>query len=237
MDLDALTSIMRSRRSIRSYRADPVPREAVLRIIEAGRWAPSSANSQPWDIVVVQDASTKERIQESVRHCIARIKERRDFPFLRTFTAGYMLEAPVQLVICGDPRFSYVSMMHGVDPDIERWAMWGSVSMAVQNMLLAAHAAGLASVVFTNFVPEEVKAILGIPDPLKVVCILPVGYATEQRAATVRRPVEEFVHWGTFDAAKMRPDSLIEVAHRDPYGVQVLTPGPAEPKRGGKDHR
>ncbi len=237
MDLDVLTSIIESRRSIRRYKPDPVPRDALVRIIEAGRWAPSSANSQPWDIVVVQDPATKDLIQESVKHCIARIKELRDFPFLRKFTAHYLLEAPVQLVVCGDPRFSYVSMMHAVDPDVERWAMWGSVSMAVQNMLLAAHAAGLASVVFTNYLPEEVKKILGIPDPLKVVCILPVGYADEQRAATIRRPLEDFVHWERFDAAKMRPDSFIEAAHRDPYGVQVLTAEPGASKHGGKKSR
>ena len=234
MDLDVLMRIIESRRSIRRYKPNPVPREVLLRIVEAGRWAPSSANSQPWDVVVVQDPTTKDMIQESVKHCITRIKELRDFPFLSTFTGHYMLEAPVQLVVCGDPRFSYVSMMHAVDPDVERWAMWGSVSMAVQNMLLAAHAAGLASVAFTNFMPEEVKKILDIPDPLKVVCILPLGYANEQRAATPRRPLEDFVHWERFDAAKMRSDSLIQAAHRDPYGVQVLTAESHAPKPRGK---
>jgi len=223
VDSGELLKVIQARRSIRAFKPDPVPREALLGIIEAARWAPSSANSQPWDIVVVQDPATKARIQESVRRCIARIRELRDFPFLKTFTAGYMLEAPVQLAVCGDPRFQYVSMMHGVDPDVERWAMWGSVSMAVQNMLLAAHAAGLASVVFTNFFPAEVQAILGVPDPLKVVCILPVGYAAADRAPPIRRPIEEFLHWERFERSKQRGDALVEQAHRDPYGVQVLT--------------
>jgi 5,6-dimethylbenzimidazole synthase len=223
LNAEAFMKVVATRRSIRSYKQDPVPQEAVLKVMEAGGWAPSSANSQPWDIVVVRDPATKDLIQESVKKVIARIKELRDFPFLRTFTAHYMLEAPVQLVVCADPRFQYVSMMHGVDPDVQSFATWGSVSMAVQNMLLAAHALGLASVVFTNFYPAEVKEILGVPDPLKVVCILPLGYAAEDRAAPLRRATGDFVHWEKFDKAKLRPDSFVEMAHQDPYGVQVRT--------------
>ena len=163
----------------------------------------------------------RQRIQESVQRVVARIKELRDFPFLRTFTGGYLLEAPVQLVVCGDPRFQYVSMMHGVDEQVELFALWGSVSMAVQNMLLAAHAEGLGSVVFTNFYPREVEELLGVPDPLKVICILPVGYPAQPKAAPVRRPAESFTHLERFERGKMRSDELVEDAHRDPYGVQV----------------
>ncbi len=222
MEAEALLAILRARRTVRAYKPDPVPEEAIRTVIEAGRWAPSSANSQPWDIVVVRDPATRERIQESVRRVVARVKELRDFPFLRTFTGGYLLEAPVQLVICGDPRFQYVSMMHGVDDQVELFALWGSVSMAIQNMLLAAHALGLGSAVFTNFYPEEVKAILQVPDPLKVICSLPLGYPVgPAKAPPERRSTADFAHQERFDRSKMRPQELIERAHRDPYGVQV----------------
>jgi nitroreductase len=222
MEADALLDLLRARRSVRAYKPDPVPEEAIRKVVEAGRWAPSSANSQPWDIIVVQDRATRERIQDSVGRCVARIKELRDFPFLRTFTGGYLLEAPVQLVICGDPRFQYVSMMNGVDDQVELFALWGSVSMAIQNMLLAARALGLGSAVFTNFYPQEVKAILGVPDPLKVICSLPLGYpAGGTKPPPERRSPESFTHRERFDGAKMRPQELIEQARRDPYGVQV----------------
>ena len=222
MEAEALLAILRARRSVRAYRPDPVPEQAIQAVIEAARWAPSSANSQPWDIVVVRDRHTRERIQESVHRVVARIKELRDFPFLRTFTGGYLLEAPVQLVVCGDPRFQYVSMMNGVDDQVELFALWGSVSMAIQNMLLAAHALGLGSAVFTNFYPQEVKAILGVPDPLKVICSLPLGYpAGARKPPPERRSPDSFTHHERFDSAKMRPQELIEQARRDPYGVQV----------------
>ena len=213
--------IIKKRRSIRSFKSDPVPEDALEKILDSARWAPSSANSQPWDIVVVKEQAKKEQIQKSVEKVIERIKELRDFPFLKTFTAHYMLEAPVQLVVVGDPRFKYVSMMHSVEPNVEQFAFWGSVSMAIQNMLLTAAALDLGSVVFTNFYPEEVKSLLNIPDRLQVVCILPVGYPNEEKEPPVRRSLNDFVHWGDFDSQKIRSDNLIEEAHKDPYGVQV----------------
>lgn len=221
MEIEDFFKIIVERRSCRGFKKDPVPDKDIQRIVEAARWAPSSANSQPWDIIVVKNPETKTLIQESVKRVIAKIKELRDFPFLRTFTACYMLEAPVQLVVCGDPRFKYVSMMHGVDEDVEQFAMWGSVSMAIQNMLLTAQALGLGSVVFTNFYPSEVKEILSVPDPLKIICILPIGYAAEIKTPPYRREREDFLHWEQFDIGKKRSDELIEEAHRDPYGVQV----------------
>ncbi len=165
---------------------------------------------------MVREADTRLRIQESVQRIVARIKRLRDLPFLRDFTGRYLPEAPVQLVVCGDPRFQYVSMMHRVDVQVELFALRGSVSMAAQNMLLAAHAQGLGAVVFTNFYPHEVKQILGVPDPLKVICILPVGYAAQPKAAPVRREPETFTNLERFEAGKLRSQALIEEAHRDP---------------------
>lgn len=221
MNGNSFLEVLKTRRSIRSFKPDPVSDEDIHRIIEAASWAPSSANSQPWDIIIVKDKKTKAAIQQSVSRVIKRIKELRDFPFLKTFTAQYMLEAPVQLVVCGDPRFQYVSMMDGVDDQVKLFALWGSVSMAIQNMLLAAHALGLGSVVFTNFYPEEVKTLLSVPDPLKVITILPLGYPTEEKAPPVRRKLETFTHREGFERGKMRSQELIEQARQDPYGVQV----------------
>jgi 5,6-dimethylbenzimidazole synthase len=198
-----------------------VPEEAMRCILEAGRWAPSSANSQPWDFIIVKERETKEKIQENIRKVIAKIRSLRDFPFLRTFTADYMLEAPIEIVVCCDTRFMRVSMMNGVDAQIEQFAFWGSVSMAIENMLLAAHVQGLGSVVFTDIYPDDIKGILGVPDPLRVICILPVGYPAEVREIGLRREADEFTHTERFDLAKMRSDRFVEEARKDPYSVLV----------------
>jgi 5,6-dimethylbenzimidazole synthase len=193
-----------------------VPQEYIDKILEAGRWAASSANSQPWDFVVVKNPEVKEKIHKITLEVIEKIRTLRDFPFLRTFTAAYLLQAPVNLVVSGDPRFMRVSIMHGVDSQIEQFSFLGSVSLAIQNMLLAAQCLGLGSVVFTDTYPDKVKSILNIPDPLKVICILPIGFPAEQLEVRYRREIGEFTHQDFFDSRKMRPNSLVEDARKDP---------------------
>jgi nitroreductase len=225
MDISGLLKLMRERRSYRAFKPDEVPEKAIRNILEAGRWAPCSANSQPWDFIIVKNQETKEKIQDNIQEVIEKMRSLRDFPFLRTFTADYMLHAPVQIVVCGDPRFKRVSMMDGVDEQIEEFAYWGSVSMAIQNMLLAAHAQGLGSVVFTDIYPDDIKRIVGAPDPLRVVCILPVGYPAEERELGYRREIEEFTHSERYELHKLRSDSFVEEARKDPYTVLVRRSG------------
>jgi 5,6-dimethylbenzimidazole synthase len=221
MDISELLKLMRERRSYRAFKPDEVPEEAIRNILEAGRWAPSSANSQPWEFVIVRERETKEKIQENIRKVIKKIRSLRDFPFLKTFTADYVFQAPVQIVVCCDTRFMRVSMMNGVDDQIEQFAFWGSVSMAIQNMLLAAEAQGLGSVVFTDIYPDEIKRVLGVPEPLRVICILPVGYPAEKRDIGFRREIDEFTHREYFVLSKLRSDRFVEEARKDPYTVLV----------------
>ncbi len=216
MKIDDLLRLMRERRSIRAFKPDPVPQEYLDKILEAGRWAASSANSQPWDFIVVKSPEVKEKIHKITLEVIEKIKTMRDFPFLRTFTAGYLLQAPVNIVVCGDPRFIRVSIMDGVDSQIEQFSFLGSVTLAIQNMLLAAHCLGLGSVVFTDTYPDKVKTVLNIPDPLKVICILPIGFPAEQLEVRSRREIGDFSHENRFDTKKMRPNSFVEEARKDP---------------------
>ena len=147
MKIEELLGLMKQRRSIRAYKPDPVSDEAIQMVLEAGRWAASSANSQPWDFIVVKDSDTKQKLHGIVLEVIDKIKTLRDFPFLRTFRAEYVVQVPVVIVVCGDPRFVKVSIMDGVDSQMEDFSFWCSVSLAVQNMLLAAQCLGLGSVV------------------------------------------------------------------------------------------
>jgi nitroreductase len=216
MNIDHLLSVMKDRRSIRSYKSDPVPEEYVEKILEAGRWAPSSANSQPWDFIVVRDIKTKEQIHSVILEVIEKIKKLRDFPFLKTFRAEYVLQAPVNIIVCGDPRFVKVSIMDGVDSQIEEFSFWGSVTLPIQNMLLAASCLGLGSVVFTDIFPDKVKKILKVPDPLKVVCLLPIGFPGESPETRFRREVGEFTHHELYEQTKLRADNFVTEARKDP---------------------
>jgi nitroreductase len=216
MEIDELLTLMRQRRSVRDYKSDPVPQEYIDKILEAGRWAPSSANSQPWDFIVIKDKAVKQGIHNVILDVIDEIKTLRDFPFLRTFRAEYIIQAPVNIVVCGDPRFTKVSIMDGVDPQMEDFSFWGSVTLPIQNMLLAAQCLGLGSVVFTDIRPDRLKALLDVPDPLKVICVLPIGFPAETPEPRFRRDLSHFTHQDHFDKSKMRPESFVTEARMDP---------------------
>ncbi len=106
--------------------------------------------------------------------------------------------------------------MDGVDSQIEDFSFWGSVSLPIQNMLLAAQCLGLGSVVFTDIYPDKVKRLLKVPDPLKVICLLPIGFPAEAVEPRFRRETSEFTHLDEFDSKKMRPDDFVAEARKDP---------------------
>ena len=143
--MDALEAI-RTRRSIRQYRPDPVPDEAIAQILEAGRWAASAGDTQPWSFIVFSDP------------------ERR---VTRCFNYGWFLnEAPVGIMIVVDPRGSSCPIQDG--------------SLAVGNMMLAAHALGLGTC-WINPGLDDAGAleILGVPPDRRLICVLSLGYAAE----------------------------------------------------------
>lgn len=170
------------RRSVHRFQGREVPAEAVEEILEAGRWAPSYANLQPWEFIVVRDKDAKERLTA--------VAER-----VTIFRRG-IENADVVIVVVADPE---------VDPLHYR----EDAAVAAQNMALAAHSLGLAT--YWIGIPEGgpgsaealTKEVLGIPDGLSVVAMLPVGYPDpEYKAPKDRRPLEEMVHYDRYGNRK-----------------------------------
>lgn len=164
--MDVLEAI-RTRRSIRRYRPDPVPYDLLIKILEAGRWAPSASNSQPWSFVIFTDPEVKRRIT-------------------RCFLYGWFLdEAPVGIIVSMDPRLSSCPIQDG--------------SLAVQNMMLAAHALGLGTCwINPAFNDKEVKEILNIPQEHRLICALSLGYPAEI-PSMIRKRLEDIAfssRWG-----------------------------------------
>ena len=112
MDYETLLSLVKTRRSCRRFKPDPIPDESVNKILEVARWAPSGANSQPWEFVVVKDAGLRREIAQFVKDLISlyyRLEHTREpsirFPSITkpADRIGYE-DAPVFIVPCGDRR-------------------------------------------------------------------------------------------------------------------------------------
>ena len=163
--MDTLTCI-RTRREIREYLDKPIPEEDILKILEAGRLAPSSKNSQPWHFVVIRNKDTLRKISNL------------------TPTGKHIAEAPLAIAILMDCAKL---------PEIDG-------SRATQNMVLAAWSLGIGSCWVTNFYEDGVKELLGAPQRMKLVTVMPFGYPVEPKTnrKKIRKPMSEILHYEKF---------------------------------------
>ena len=189
MDFQELVA---KRRSVRKFKKDSVAAQLVNKVLEAGRWAPSAGNCQPWHFVAVTDARVKSRIAENCTHFSREAWKR--FPPERarylaarggTWDKSYMRDVPVLIAVC-----------YEVLENMRDELVVGSVWMAVENMLLSATVEGLGSCVYTFYNDEEenaLKNILHAPANYRVACMIQLGYASVEPPPPLRKSLEEIV--------------------------------------------
>jgi nitroreductase len=162
------------RRTIRKFKGEPVPEECIDAVLQAGRWAQSFNNAQPWKFIVIEGEETKRRLSEEAGRSV--------------YYKG-IIEAPLTIVICADSR-----------KDPTHWIEAGCI--AHQNMALAAHSLGLGSswIAIVNTSAEDpIKKFLGIPKHMRVISLMPVGFPDETPRSH-RMPLEEMVYHERYQA-------------------------------------
>lgn len=209
MEIDAFLDLVKRRRSVRRFKPDPVPDEAIEKVLEAARWAASGANSQPWEFIVVKDPEKKRAIAEVfVESSRAMRQIDRSFPHQEESTLQEKFAgAPVLVVVCGDPHLKEAY------PLLSRREETFHVSMgaALQHLHLAVAALGLGSCWGTvgNATEGPLKEILKIPRHLQVFEVISVGYPAAPPRPGYRRELEAMVHRERLDGAKIRSDEEI----------------------------
>ena len=163
--------VIRTRRSIRSYKPDPVPDEVLMRVLEAARIAPSGSNRQPWKFIIVKDENLRRRVAQACHNQM------------------FIAEAPIVIVACGyNIRWNRGGYMGDLSMLID-------VSIAFTHLILAARAEGLGTCWIGAFDNEEVKNLLNIPKEVNVVAITPLGYPKDEefREPRPRKPISEII--------------------------------------------
>ncbi len=179
-----LNEIVR-RRSGRAFSEKPISDEMVQSILEAGRWAPSCANTQAWNFVVLKDSEALSAAHEGLSRGNAWAKA-----------------APLMVVVaakedggCGAHGLPYFTM---------------DVGLAVENMLLQAVHMGLMGHPTAGWDEAKIKQVTGIPDEYRVVTIVFFGYEgsvedldertrEKEQAPRTRRELSEIVHWNKWE--------------------------------------
>lgn len=166
--------VIQKRRSVRKYKEDPIPEKALMRVLEAARLAPSGKNFQPWKFIIVKDKALKEKLAQA--------------------SAGqfFMAEAPIIIVGCGFPDNCYAHMGRYM----KSWSV--DVTIALEHLILQAQEEGLGTCWIGSFEEEEVKAILNIPENVKVLALTPLGYPDEIPRFRGRKSLDEIISYDRF---------------------------------------
>lgn len=163
---EAVLNAIRSRRSIRQYRDEPISDEDVRTILEAGRWAPSGLNNQPWRFAVIRDPAAKNEIAGLTRY------------------REIVRNAPVIIAVFMDSDVSY-----------DRVKDCQSVGACLQNMWLAIHASGLGGVWLGEILKnkDKVAEILAAPGTYELMAVLTVGHPQHRKQKSERKSISELI--------------------------------------------
>lgn len=198
---------IRTARAIRRLRSEPVPRALIRKVCEAGTFAPSGGNRQPWVFVAVDDAEKRRWIADRYRPIFERYirpaierAERENFPdrLRRNMNASLHLaehlhEAPLLLFIAGWKR-------QGED-------QFQAIYPCAQNVLLACRATGLGASFTTmhRAFGEECDRMLGLPQNIPSAVMLPIGWPLGRHGVPPREPVDSKLFFNEFDVTRVAP--------------------------------
>jgi nitroreductase len=165
---EVLNSI-KNRRTIRKFKPNPIDDEMLQVILEAGRWAPSFSNLQPWRFIVIKDQGTKSALDKAARESVLHLG---------------INEAPVVILVCVDRR---IDPLHAIEAG----------AAATQNMTLAAHSLGLGAGwigIWGTEAEASIQKIFKLPETVRAVSLIPIGIPDESPEGH-RKPLEELIQF------------------------------------------
>lgn len=208
--MDDILELIRTRRSIRKYKPDDVPDELINKILEAGRWAPSGENSQPWRFIVVRDREHIRQVGETAGwgsrrrftaesrtgHMQWRFRKLLDpeekAKAFKKLVSGevsrFLIQAPVVIIVCAK---------------LDVWDVPYDSAAAIENMLLMAHSLGLGSCWVVAPVSdirddEKMMELFKVPHGFKIIATVAIGYPDETQGPRPRLPLEEITFYEEF---------------------------------------
>ncbi len=171
-DIMELFEAIKGRRSIRKFKEETPDEELIEKIVEAGIWAPSAGDLQSWNAVIVKDHQIKIQIA------------------IAAYVQEFITKAPVIIVVCANQ--ANAGARYG-ERGRELYCIQDA-ACAAQNMILSAYALGLGAAWIGAFKEDDIAELLDLPDYLRPVALIPLGYPDEEPEAPPRRSVKEVIY-------------------------------------------
>ncbi len=161
--------LVNARYSVRAYKPDPVEESKLQQVLEAARLAPTAANRQPFQIIVIRTAGREEELN-------------------RVYPRDWFVQAPLVICVCGLPAQSWVRQDGKNYNDVD-------VAIVMDHLILAAADLGLGTCWIGAFDPEATREVLGLPDGVEPIAFTPLGYPADTARPKKRKPLDELVRY------------------------------------------
>lgn len=219
MTISDFQQVIRQRRSVRKFVAGKsVSRECLERIVDCGRWAPSGANAQCFDFIVVDDPIVSEQVTEIFREQAQRLVDHaKGFPAV---SKSYLANTVAIIIVLGDPRFKVCfpqatsSSFEAEYRDNNEAIFLCSLGAAIQNIQLGVTAEGLTSAWLSgggeDATNEALSELLHYPDWMRAYGTIPIGYPAQSQDRRYRRPLSQSLHWNGYSPNQYRTHAQVD---------------------------
>jgi nitroreductase len=164
------SELIEKRYSVRAYKPDPVEDDKLEQVLKAARLAPTAANKQPFELIVIHTAGREAELK-------------------RIYKTDWFVQAPLVICACGIPSKGWVRRNDGKNYcDVD-------VAIVMDHLILAATNAGLGTCWIAAFDPEAAREVLGLPDDVEPIVFTPLGYPADQPGAKRRRELSKLVRY------------------------------------------
>lgn len=161
--------LIKKRYSVRAYKSDPVEEDKLEGVLEAARLAPTAANRQSFQIIVIHTAGREAELR-------------------RIYDRDWFVQAPLVICACGMPAKNWVRSDGKNYNDVD-------VTIAMDHLILAATDAGLGTCWIGAFDSAATREVLGLPDGVKPIAITPLGYPADQPRPKKRKALSDLVRY------------------------------------------
>ncbi|UCC87802.1 MAG: nitroreductase family protein [Anaerolineales bacterium] len=161
--------LIQQRYSVRAYRPDPVDEELLGQVLEAARLAPSAANRQPYQFIVIHTRGRETELK-------------------RIYHRGWFVQAPLVICACGVPAQNWVRRDGKNYNDVD-------VAIAMDHLVLAATELGLGTCWVAAFDPAAARQVLALPDDVEPIAFTPLGYPADRLRPKERKALSELVRY------------------------------------------
>jgi 5,6-dimethylbenzimidazole synthase len=182
-----LIAAIKERRSCRAFLPDPIDEATIEQVLEAAVWAPSPANLQPWEFIVITSQEVKEKIYATSNELKQAWFEKSGWKWVNKYSIDFLKDVPAMVCVVADPKKSGLDFFSNQGAEAYQHAC----AAAIQNMMLMAHSLSLGTLWFTLFDREVVREILGVAaekDPMALICM---GKPAEEPSQTPRRNAKD----------------------------------------------